>query len=974
MVSHKERDSAILTALDLRAVAVDLGIVFVSNRPNDSGWSSCVAIGRKDASPSAAFCDAGKDGSLGRYKDSGTGESLNLWELAVKLGRFPDWRAAREHFAKQAGIAPLPAGGGGKPRSLMSGVRFIENKTRCGELTEQWAPSKPPITVEAVNAARGRACIWPAKKAESAEALCIGFPAFRSFKPGAKPCGIIIYRADGREFPAIGKLPARKTHLLRGSRDGWLIFGKDANGAAVNGQAAIDAASVIWCTEGVPDALALFPSLPAGHAVATGFCGADVRSKLPVEMFAGKELRVIGDADRVGLKGAEAFAAVAAVHAARVFLVRLPFPLADNHGRDVRDFLNEGGTFADLERLTADAVPVEPAATDERIEIEITPDEYRVNDAAASAIGRDLLIHQRGGSLVHVVNGEGGDEHGITRPAGSPRIREAPLSFVRDRLTANVRFVNRVETADGVEVVHAHPPTWCVQSVAHRGNWPTVRNLAGIVSVPVLRPDGSILDKPGYDRATGLIYHPCGEPIEVAGGSGRDAARAACELLLNLVADFPFAAPEHSAAWIAFALTPLARYAFFGPAPLYLVDANVRGSGKSLLCDMVGLIATGRDMPRMAAPSDDEECRKKITSLALAGDSLILLDNIAPDGRLGCASLDAALTATSWKDRILGRSEVVELPLCVTWSASGNNVAVHGDAARRIAHVRLQSPEERPEERSGFRHANLKEHVRRNRPQIVGAVLTILREFCRAGRPQASIRPWGSFETWSDLVRQAVVWCGLPDPGETRQELVSRSDREAGSLRDLIEGWRELDSDGAGLTTAEALRRMEDYPSSYERVRTAVVELCGAQAGRLPSTRSLGNKLKHVRGRVVGGMAVEQRMRDGRSVWFIVSADGSPIHPAADNFAPDDDFHPIPFSTSTEFDTQSRSEPRIRIRRETVELAGGVKVAVTHRLDGCYSGRWWEHSSGGFYCVECHPPTEDGFVKSTGEAFAEAAV
>ena len=30
----------------------------------------------------------------------------------------------------------------------------------------------------------------------------------------------------------------------------------------------------------------------------------------------------------------------------------------------------------------------------------------------------------------------------------------------------------------------------------------------------------------------------------------------------------------------------------------------------------------------------------------------------------------------------------------------------------------------------------------------------------------------GSYEGWSNLVREAVVWCGLPDPGETRQELV----------------------------------------------------------------------------------------------------------------------------------------------------------------------------------------------------------
>jgi hypothetical protein len=35
------------------------------------------------------------------------------------------------------------------------------------------------------------------------------------------------------------------------------------------------------------------------------------------------------------------------------------------------------------------------------------------------------------------------------------------------------------------------------------------------------------------------------------------------------VSDFPFERPEHRAAWLAGLLTPLAWFAFDGPAPLY---------------------------------------------------------------------------------------------------------------------------------------------------------------------------------------------------------------------------------------------------------------------------------------------------------------------------------------------------------------------------------------------------------------------
>ena len=338
---------------------------------------------------------------------------------------------------------------------------------------------------------------------------------------------------------------------------------------------------------------------------------------------------------------------------------------------------------------------------------------------------------------------------------------------------------------------------------------------------------------------------------------------------MDLVADFPFRKPDHRAAWLAFLLTPLARFAFTGPAPLFLIDANVRGSGKSLLCDMVALIVTGSEMSRMANPKDDDEARKRITALALAGDTLCLIDNIV--GGLGCASLDAALTGTVWKDRVLGKSEIVELPLSVTWSATGNNVVLHADTSRRVAHIRLDSRLENPEQREGFRHPNLKAYIRSHRPQLLAHVLTILAAFCHAGRPQRKLPTWGSFEDWSDLVRQAVVWSGQSDPGATRTELVEQSDREAVALRELLGGWDELDPDCFGLTTAEILDRINKHHDRYERVRNAVLELCPPQAGHsLPSAGSFGKKLGHLRGRVVSGRYIDRRSnRKKTSAWFV---------------------------------------------------------------------------------------------------------
>ena len=592
-------------------------------------------------------------------------------------------------------------------------------------------------------------------------------------------------------------------------------------------------------------------------------------------VLAGREVYIVFDSDlaeKPSVQRAEwSLSKSLAVRGAIVKVVRLPNGSPDANGNPGKvgldDFLVAHSADELRELLKAAMPPQKPEPFDGYVEIVISTNEADINEQAIQALARDDKLYQRAGRLVHVVTSPIRD--GIDRPEDAPRILPLSLPGLRERLTRVAQFVTVHESKDGEEIRPAHPPKWCYEAIAARGQWPVIRPLAGVVTAPVLRPDGSVLNSPGYDSATGLLFDPQGVSFPIIERPSHDDAVRAATSLLDVVTDFPFSKSDHRAAWLAFLLTPLARFAFTGPAPLFLVDANVRGSGKSLLADVVSLIVTGREMSRMSNPKDDDEARKRITALALAGDTLCLIDNIV--GGLGCASLDAALTGTVWKDRVLGASEIVELPLSVTWSATGNNVVLHADMSRRVAHIRLDSRLENPEQREGFRHPNLKAFVRQHRHQLLADALTILAAFCHARRPQQRLSTWGSFEGWSDLIRQAVVWCGQADPGATRTELVEQSDREAIALRELLGGWDELDPDCFGLTTAEILDRINKHHDRYERVRNAVLELCPPQAGHsLPSPASLGKKLGHLRGRVVSGRFIDRRTnRKKTSAWFV---------------------------------------------------------------------------------------------------------
>jgi hypothetical protein len=510
----------------------------------------------------------------------------------------------------------------------------------------------------------------------------------------------------------------------------------------------------------------------------------------------------------------------------------------------------------------------EPDATD-RPAITISTEEHEVNDAAVAALTHDEGVYQRGGFLVRVVRDGSPAAKGIRRPF-APRIEPLPPATLRERLAANAQWKALRQTKTGPVEEPGHPPAWCVAAVHARAHWPGIRHLEAVVDHPVLRPDGTLLDRPGYDPETGLLLEASAAqfPPIPDRPSWQDAV-AARDLLLEVVADFPFEGEVHCAAWLAALLTPLAWFAFPGPAPLFLVDANVRAAGKGLLLDTIARIVTGDRFTIATYTADEDELRKRITSLVLVGDRLVLFDNL--EGKFGNAVLDAALTGTAWKDRMLGVNRMVEASLNITWYATGNNVAIAADTARRVCHLRLEAPQERPEERQGFRHPNLLDWVGQNRGQLLTAALTILRGYCEAGRPEQHLPAWGSFEGWSALVRAAVVWAGLPDPGETRQLLREQADVVGEHMATILECWERLDPERLGLTAAEVIHRLyKAPPPNPPDFSTDLRDALEALLGSKPDARSLGNKLRSYRRRVFAGRFIDQAGAKNRAARWAV--------------------------------------------------------------------------------------------------------
>jgi hypothetical protein len=568
-------------------------------------------------------------------------------------------------------------------------------------------------------------------------------------------------------------------------------------------------------------------------------------------------------AEKVEVQWAEyRLAQALAARGAEVRVVRLPpGPKGAKVGLD--DFLVANGPEAFSRLAAAAEFPAPPKDPRPKVVVDLQ-EHKRIAEVIAALAGRDETLYQRGGLLVRVVSPPRPELHAGAGAACAPKIEPVPEANLRTRIVRHTRLVKigKGEGGEPAEIL-TQPPGWLIKGVMAADEWRGVRPLEAVVSAPVLLPDGTVLQEPGYCEAAGLLYRPPpGAEFEaVPPRPTRDDARRAAGELLDVICDFPFKADAHKAAWLAGLLTPLARFAFPGPAPLFFIDANVRAAGKGLLTDVVGEIVEGRPFARKSYVNNAEgELRKQITSIALEGERLVLFDNVI--GSFGRSeALEAALTATVWGDRLLGTNAQPRLPLVSTWFATGNNVAFSGDISRRICLIRLESPDERPEvrEASEFKRPDLLAWVRANRGRLLAAALTVLSAYCRAGRPAQPLKPWGSYEGWSALVRGAVVWCGLDDPRDACEEVLTRSDRDAETVRGLIAGWREIAPEGDGMTVNKALELLkgEGGEGKCPTLREVLADVFDLPHGRLPPAGKLGYVLRKYRGRNVGGYCLD---------------------------------------------------------------------------------------------------------------------
>jgi hypothetical protein len=486
-----------------------------------------------------------------------------------------------------------------------------------------------------------------------------------------------------------------------------------------------------------------------------------------------------------------------------------------------------------------------------------------VNEAEQALLQLNREIYQRGGEVVRPVIDKlrAADD----RTTEGWRLISVDSHYLVETLSRAARFLSPSKKKKGGQQTFSQvdcPAKVAVTYLRRRGEW-QLPVLAGIVTTPVMRRDGSILDQPGYDPSTCLLFKPGKTTFPpIPTNPTKQDALAALKLLKDAISTFPFTGKADLAVALSGFITPLHRR-MIATAPMHAFNAPAARTGKSKLVNGFSIVVTGEEMPVLSPSNDDKELDKQLGAELHAGADMLSLDNW--DRPLKSARLCQVLTEQSIAYRVFVVNDAKRVPTGATVYCTGNNLVIAGDLASRTLRCTIDANCAHPERR---RFANnFVDMVRNQRGVLVVAALTVLRAWhiTRLRGVHMNVEPFGGFEDWNEQVREALVWLGEADPVDTVR-LVQDTDPETEALEEVVDYWKN--KLGVGYKTHEILARAMNIPDFY----SALINAAGYR-GNIDARR-LGDWLRFRQGRVVssGLKIVGKQGSMWQKVWVLQKA------------------------------------------------------------------------------------------------------
>lgn len=483
-----------------------------------------------------------------------------------------------------------------------------------------------------------------------------------------------------------------------------------------------------------------------------------------------------------------------------------------------------------------------------------------------------------GGDLVHTEQVSGGlasvaADEDAPLPIAASVLNPANTAGLLAKHVYVYRLKTRKDDYGAVETYEEEctPAQAALGSVLAAKTWPKVPPLLGIIGAPVLRRDGTLLQTPGYDPATGLYLasrvdlppvpeHPTAEQV----------AEARSFLLDRFLRDFPWSSDADRANYIALLATPILRPFTRSLTPFALIDATMPASGKTILTGGPGMLYGQKVLIWADA---EEELRKQITAVFTDQVGVVIWDNLPEGTVIDSATLAALVTTGVWSDRPLGTSRSASTVNDRLWLCTGNNLQVGGDMASRTVRVHLDPDMPRPESRdqSKFGIPALDQWITQpaNQMTVMRHLLVLVLDWTRGGATRAAGLAMRQFTPWAQALGGLLAHHGI-DGFLTNMAEVRGVDEDEVSWRGFLACWHDRHGDKE-MTAAEL--RADGEPDLLNGMHADRWDgqFITTKNGRLPNPMYLGKMLTGQAGRWRGEYVIRKRLTDrGDRAWFKV--------------------------------------------------------------------------------------------------------
>lgn len=480
-----------------------------------------------------------------------------------------------------------------------------------------------------------------------------------------------------------------------------------------------------------------------------------------------------------------------------------------------------------------------------------------------------LRIFQRGGDLVRMIDLKADVNSGGLNVTDGVQLQVLTQTYLQTVLGRLIDFKKMRE--DGKQRSIDCPIDIAADYLGRVGDWKLPR-LTGFIEAPIMRNDGTILLRPGYDETTGL-YLVGSEWPKIPDAPTRADAEAALAELLAPFDQFPWVGEADKSVFAAFLLTLIQRR-LLRNAPLFVFDAPDIGMGKGLLVRCGSLIALGRNFGAHPVPPDKVEFHKELTTMLRGGGLLNSWDNLPEGQAFDSPALATALTEDPYRGRLLGMHEELCLRTNSVETLTGNNCLIKGDLPRRAVKCRIDAKREKAFERT-FKIPNLEAYVLENRTRLVGAVLTILRAFEVVGRPKQELSKFGSFEDWSAKIREPLVWLGMADSYVTTANIIEEDPARERS-GDVVAAWYGAFGD-TGMKIREIAAEFNALSLKPEllALRERLLSVASDYKDRERFDRDrFGNWCRDNKGKVFNGLVLRRGGgKTNAGIWYVERTD-----------------------------------------------------------------------------------------------------